>query len=171
MQSKLLKFITIILVTIFGLSLVCSTNATYAANDVCGTNAPIKVRQAAGCPETGGNTDAVKTVITSILNGIIAVSGLIAVIFVVVGGINYITSSGDAAKVEKAKKTILYACIGIIITVLSFALVNFVIINLIGGGNSSQTDGDSRDPSSYTSSSACESAGHNWDSNTKRCEN
>lgn len=144
MQSKLFKFITIILVTIFGLSLVCSTNATYAANDVCGTNAPIKVRQAAGCPETGGNTDAIKTVITSILNGIIAVSGLIAVIFVVVGGINYITSSGDATKVEKAKKTILYACIGIIITVLSFALVNFVIINLIGGGNNNTDSSETK---------------------------
>ena len=41
------------------------------------------------------------------------------------------TSSGEAAKVEKAKKTILYGLIGLVICVLAFAIVNFVIDNVI----------------------------------------
>ena len=41
------------------------------------------------------------------------------------------TSSGDTTKVEKAKKTILYALIGMIICVLAFAIVNFTIARII----------------------------------------
>ena len=69
--------------------------------------------------------------VTSILNGVIAVLGLAAVIIIIVGGIQYMTSSGDAPKVKKAKDTILYGVIGLIICVLSFAIVNFVISNII----------------------------------------
>ena len=56
---------------------------------------------------------------------------LIGVVFVLIGGINYMTSQGDAAKVEKAKKTILYAVIGLVIAALSFAIVNFVIAKIV----------------------------------------
>ena len=73
------------------------------------------------------------TDIINVLNGIIAVLGLVAVVVVIIGGITYMTSSGDATKVKKGKDTILYGLIGLIIVVLSFAIVNFVIKNIIGG--------------------------------------
>ena len=43
------------------------------------------------------------------------------------GGFKYITSAGDASAVTAAKNTILYAVIGIIVAVLSYAIVNWVI--------------------------------------------
>ena len=79
----------------------------------------------------GGGTD-LEGNITNILNGIIAVLGLVAVVVIIIGGINYMTSSGDAGKVKKAKDTILYGVIGLVICVLAFAIVNFVIKNIIG---------------------------------------
>lgn len=69
--------------------------------------------------------------ITFILNSIIAALGVVAVIVIIIGGINYMTSSGDTSKVDKAKKTILYGLIGMIICVLAFAIVNFVITQII----------------------------------------
>ena len=45
----------------------------------------------------------------------------------IIGGVNYMTSSGDTGKVKKAKDTILYGLIGLIVCVLAFALVQFVI--------------------------------------------
>ena len=42
------------------------------------------------------------------------------------------TSSGDAGKVKKAKDTILYGIIGLVVCVLAFAIVNFVISNILG---------------------------------------
>ena len=61
--------------------------------------------------------------ITTILLYII---GAISVIMIVVGGIRYVISSGDASQVTAAKNTILYAVVGLIIAILAFAIVNFV---------------------------------------------
>ena len=53
--------------------------------------------------------------------------GVIAVIMVIIGGINYTTSQGDPEKIKKAKNTILYGIIGLIISLLAFAIVSFVL--------------------------------------------
>ena len=77
--------------------------------------------------------DNLETSIIGIINAIIAVLGIVAVVVIIIGGISYMTSSGDAGKVKKAKDTILYGVIGLVICVLAFAIVNFVIGNLLGG--------------------------------------
>lgn len=69
-------------------------------------------------------------VISNILSAIIGVLGIVCVAFVILGGITYMTSSGDAGKVKKGRDTILYGVIGLIICVLAFAIVNFVIRNI-----------------------------------------
>lgn len=65
--------------------------------------------------------------IEGIINAIVASLGIVAVVVMIVGGVNYMTSAGDTAKVEKAKKTILYGLIGLVICVLAFAITNWVI--------------------------------------------
>lgn len=69
--------------------------------------------------------------VTSIINAVIAVLGIVCVVVIIIGGINYMTSSGDSGKVKKAKDTILYGVIGLVICVLAFAIVNFVIGNIL----------------------------------------
>ena len=81
-----------------------------------------------------GDESGLEDKIIGILNAVIAVLGIVAVIVIIMGGIGYMTSSGDAGKVKKAKDTILYGVIGLVIVALSFAIVNFVIGNIIGGG-------------------------------------
>ena len=63
----------------------------------------------------------------NILNTIVGSLGIVAVIVVIIGGVLYMTSSGEPGKVKKAKDTILYGIIGLIICALAFAIVNFVI--------------------------------------------
>lgn len=99
-----------------------------SADTICSSSAPDEVKKAAGCSGGGDITG----VVTNILNGIIAVMGFVAVIFVVVGGVQYMTSAGDTQKTEKAKKTIIYALIGMAVCVLAFAIVNYAIVNVIG---------------------------------------
>ena len=70
--------------------------------------------------------------VTTILTNIIAVLGIACVVVMIIGGVQYMTSSGDASKVEKGKKTILYGLIGLIIAALAFVIVNFVIGNILG---------------------------------------
>ena len=99
-----------------------------ATNDICDSKAAsLKVKEAAGCSGSGDLTAGV----THILNAIIGVIGLVAVIFIIIGGVNYMTSNGDPQKTKKAKDTILYATIGLIICALAFAIVNFVIGSIL----------------------------------------
>lgn len=58
-----------------------------------------------------------------ISNIILPLIGAIAVGMVIYGGVLFITSSGDPEKVTKARKTLMWAIIGIIIVVLSYAIV------------------------------------------------
>ena len=80
----------------------------------------------------GNNDENLTDSITSIINAVIAVLGIVCVVVIIIGGINYMTSSGDSGKVKKAKDTILYGVIGLVICVLAFAIVNFVINNILG---------------------------------------
>ncbi len=80
--------------------------------------------------DNAANDDLVKDV-TSIINAVIGVLGLVCVVIMIIGGINYMTSSGDAGKVKKAKDTILYGLIGLVVCVLAFALVNWVIGSIL----------------------------------------
>ncbi len=66
------------------------------------------------------------TMVTNLIQWTIGMVGIVAAIFVVYGGISYITSSGDAGKVQKAKQMILYALIGIIIVALAEMITAFV---------------------------------------------
>ncbi|MBQ6127287.1 hypothetical protein IJI69_01175 [Candidatus Saccharibacteria bacterium] len=74
----------------------------------------------------GQSTDLMK-VLQTIINVALGVIGFVAVVMIIMGGIQYTTSSGDAAKVTKAKNTILYGIVGLVIALLAFAIVNFVL--------------------------------------------
>ncbi|MBQ5812305.1 hypothetical protein IIW29_01890 [Candidatus Saccharibacteria bacterium] len=80
----------------------------------------------------GNGKDNLWDNIQTIINAIIGILGLICVIIMIIGGVQYMTSSGDAGKVKKAKDTILYGLIGLVICVLAFAIVNFVLANILG---------------------------------------
>ena len=68
-------------------------------------------------------TNLMKTVIQTL----IYIIGIISVIMIVIGGLNYTTSRGDSNKIQDAKNTILYSVIGLAVAILSFGIVNFVI--------------------------------------------
>jgi hypothetical protein len=65
--------------------------------------------------------------LTQITTTVLYIVGIISVFMLIFGGIRYITSGGDSKKVTEAKNTILYAIIGLVIAVLSFAIVQFVL--------------------------------------------
>lgn len=71
--------------------------------------------------------------ILSIINVILWVVGFLAVLFVIIGGIRYITAHGNEEQAELAKKTITQAIIGIIVVVLSFVIIRVIVNALILG--------------------------------------
>ncbi len=71
-----------------------------------------------------------RTAIRTIVNYFLFFLGLIATIMVVYGGFLYVTSAGDEKGAEKGKNILIYAATGIIIILISFALIN----TLLGAG-------------------------------------
>lgn len=68
----------------------------------------------------------VTTFIQSIIQVLITIAGVTAVGFIVLGGFGYITSSGNPESLDKSKKTIFYAAIGLCIVLGAFVLSNIV---------------------------------------------
>lgn len=86
--------------------------------------------EAARCDQCPENLFGDAGVFKQITNVVLYIVGVIAVIMLIIGGIKYVVSGGDAKKVTDAKNTVLYAIIGLIIAFLAFAIVNFVITSL-----------------------------------------
>lgn len=76
------------------------------------------------------NDNNLMTTLNQIINVIIGVIGFIAVIVIILGGVQYTTSAGDSGKVKKAKDTIMYGIIGLVIALLAYSIVNFVLTSL-----------------------------------------
>jgi hypothetical protein len=91
-----------------------------------------------GTSGTGGATCSsasgknLSDVIVKVTNIIIFIVGAASVLMLIIGGFRYVLSGGDSAGVEGAKNTILYAIIGVIVAIMSYAIVNFVICNIEG---------------------------------------
>lgn len=58
------------------------------------------------------------------------VIGVGAVVMIIIGGLKYITSSGDPNNTNAAKNTIIYALIGLLIALFAQAIIIFVIDRL-----------------------------------------
>lgn len=71
--------------------------------------------------------ETVDGLVKTVVNVLLFVIGIISVLMIIIGGIMYSTSAGDAGTVTKAKNTILYAVIGLIVAFLAFAIVNWVL--------------------------------------------
>lgn len=56
--------------------------------------------------------------------------GAVALLMIVIGGFRFVISRGDPQAVAKARNTILYAAVGLIIAIAAFSIVTFVITNI-----------------------------------------
>lgn len=83
---------------------------------------------------TGGEGD-LKSLVNTILSYFLGFLGFVCVIMVIYGGILYVVSAGNEENVNKAKKILLYAAVGIIIIMISFALVS----TILGAGETAPT--------------------------------
>jgi len=116
--------LALMLVTVFG-------TPVYAACSGGDANAQAKcqVCEGAGLTSCTDTTQgpSVDTVIRNVVNLLSFVVGVVAVIMMIIGGLKYITSSGDTSNLSSAKNTILYAVIGLVFVALAQTIVFFTI--------------------------------------------
>ncbi len=125
-----LKVAVIALVlAIFGVC-VCST-PTRAENDLVSGEVENAINNGLPNPCKGEEcTEVTNGIAKEVINTLLLVAGTIAVAMVIFGGVQMTTSAGNPATVTKAKRTITYSVIGIVVVVLAYAIVNFVVDRL-----------------------------------------
>lgn len=75
---------------------------------------------------------AIETLIKNISSIITNAAGAIAVLMIIIGGITYITSAGNSERIEKGKKTLTYAILGLLLVILAKVILK-IFTNILGG--------------------------------------
>lgn len=123
-MKKYIAGITLALALVFGGGVLASpqVGAINVFDDkVCdGTSSETEV-----CKSV--TNDKINPLVQTIVGTLIFAVGVISVIMIIVGGIRYTLSNGDSSRITSAKNTVLYAVIGLILSLLAFAIVNFVV--------------------------------------------
>lgn len=88
-------------------------------------------------PDVGGLPDAAspddfRQVISNILATVLNFLALVAVVVIVIAGIRLILSQGEEEAKDKAKKTIFYALIGLVVVLFARVIVSLVTVYLAG---------------------------------------
>lgn len=84
------------------------------------------------CSGGGCEVSMPKAVITtgtvqSAMQIVFGVAGVLSVVFIAIGGFKYTVSGGDPSGLTSAKNTIIYALVGLGVSVFAFTIVKFVI--------------------------------------------
>lgn len=85
---------------------------------------------AAVCKSKG---DSASGMIQTVINILLYVLGIISVVMIVIGGVRFTTSNGDPAGVKTARMTVIYSVVGLVVAILSYAIVNLVVGRFITG--------------------------------------
>lgn len=131
-KSKVKLFIVSLLALLTFAAPVASVSAfplTYMA-----ANAKAEICKGIGAAQGGGGCNttgpSIEKIIRTVVNILSLVGGIAAVIMIIVSGLKYVTSSGDASNVSSAKNTMVYAIVGLIIIALAQVIVRFVYSNV-----------------------------------------
>ena len=79
---------------------------------------------------SGLSTTTVPVIVGNAVKIILGLSGTVALVLVVVGGIQWMFSKGDEAKIKNARKLMTSGAVGIIIIAAAYAIADFVIKQL-----------------------------------------
>ena len=85
-----------------------------------------------GAGFVGESTANLRTFINTALNSVLGIATLIALIYIIMGGFNYLTSAGSPEKVQNATKMITYAVIGVVVIAISFAIKSYIFEVMLG---------------------------------------
>lgn len=100
---------------------------------VPGTGCTIKIPKFfSGAPGPAGRAN-LGQLVTQVIEILLLIVGLLAVIFLIVGGYRYIMAHGNEEQAEAAKKTIYHSILGLVIVILSFIIVTIISKVLITG--------------------------------------
>lgn len=126
-MMKKIKVAIMSLVLVFGLAGVVALPASAA---LCTGSAKKCLTEGVNEIDDGTDANDLTNLIKNVVNVLLFIVGVAAVIMIIIGGLRYVTSSGDQSQVTAAKNTILYSVVGLVVAALAYAIVNFVVDKL-----------------------------------------
>lgn len=118
---------------LLSLALMCGlvgVAALPAQAAVCTGSAKECITKGVNQVDDGTDANDLNRIIKNVVNVLLFIVGIAAVIMIIIGGLKYVTSSGDQAQVTSAKNTIIYSVIGLLVAAMAYAIVNFVVDKL-----------------------------------------
>lgn len=100
--------------------------------DINNINIPVATTQ-----QTGANV--LRGVAVTVINLILLIAGILAIIYLIIAGVTYITAGGDTAKADKGRAGVVNAIIGLVIISAAYIIVRFVGGAIEAGGTSTST--------------------------------
>jgi hypothetical protein len=82
-----------------------------------------------------GTTD-VRVVVGYVIRAVLGVTGSIALLMIIWGGFLWLTSSGNSDRIEKGRKILTWAVLGLVVIFSAYIIVYAVLEGLTGGGTS-----------------------------------
>jgi hypothetical protein len=82
-------------------------------------------------PNPGGYFNTASTftkVVENVANFVLGFITVLGIIFIVYGGILYVTSAGDEGRAEEGKTTVTYAAIGLFLAAMAYAIEQLVLV-------------------------------------------
>ncbi len=110
------------------------TGSHFAFAADCVDPSTATIAEGAACAKPKGAKESLfgdGGIFSTVATTLIFLVGAISVIMLIIGGLRYVFSQGEASAVKGAKDTILYAIIGIIVAILAYAAVQFVISRFV----------------------------------------
>lgn len=77
--------------------------------------------------------EAIGHILANVVQILLVVAGLLAVGFIIWGGVQFIMSQGQPERIKKGKDTIANAIVGLVLVILSFLIVGFIANAFTGG--------------------------------------
>jgi hypothetical protein len=142
-QKKKTVAFLVICVLFFASLLLFSTHVVQAQGDTFGVDAVEEGNIA--LPSTD-----IRVIAANIIRAVLGLLGLLTVILMMYGGYTIMTSGGSEEKVIQGKKILVNASIGLAIILSAFAIVQFIINAITGGGSGGFGDGTGAQPSIQT---------------------
>lgn len=88
-----------------------------------GLDVPEDLASTAGCD----NDDTIEEPVKKVVKILLYVVGIVTVVMIIVSGLKMSLSAGNPSAVTKAKQTLIYSVVGLIIAMLAYAIVMFVV--------------------------------------------
>lgn len=112
-----------------------------------------------------GDAKDAKEIAKNIISVLLWIVGMASIIVIVYSGITFVTSAGNPSQITRAKTMLLYAVVGLVVSILAYAIVNFIVGSAGGSKGSSSGSSSSSSSSGSGGNSSSGSGSSNKNSN------